>query len=70
MQNFLYHMFFPCRFCMGVVYAICFACLLVKAVDNWRSSDSVYDKKKYKRLSSSLSLVLMAIAIILMQVRI
>lgn len=56
------------RFCMGVVYAICFACLLVKAVDNWRTGDTNYDKKRYKRLSSSLCLVLIAVAIILMQV--
>jgi hypothetical protein len=39
------------RFLMGVVYAIVFAALLVKAVDNWRFSDVEYSVRKYSGLT-------------------
>jgi hypothetical protein len=41
---------------MGVVYAIVFAALLVKAIDNWRFSDVEYSVRKYSGLTSTCSL--------------
>lgn len=61
------------QFCLGVVYAIVFAALLVKAVDNWRIVESVeYDNKqlineKYKGLTNKIVLLLMAIGIVCVQ---
>ncbi|XP_069135753.1 LOW QUALITY PROTEIN: uncharacterized protein [Argopecten irradians] len=52
------------RFMMGVVYAIVFAALLVKALDNWRYSDMQYSHRKYKGLTSACSLFLVALGIV------
>ncbi|XP_060080414.1 uncharacterized protein LOC132559805 [Ylistrum balloti] len=52
------------RFMMGVVYAIVFAALLVKALDNWRYSDMEYSVRKYKGLTSACSLFLVALGIV------
>ncbi|XP_033749036.1 uncharacterized protein LOC117333723 [Pecten maximus] len=52
------------RFMMGVVYAIVFAALLVKALDNWRYSDMEYSRRKYKGLTSACSLFLVALGIV------
>lgn len=55
------------EFVMGVVYAIAFAPLLVKAVDNWRFKDAEYTTKQYRGLTSPFALVLIAIGIVLIQ---
>lgn len=58
------------RFVMGVVYAICFAALLVKAVDNWRYTwhDYSIGKRKYKGLASACSLLLVALTLVAIQI--
>ncbi|KAL3856573.1 hypothetical protein ACJMK2_011308 [Sinanodonta woodiana] len=56
------------RFCMGVVYAIAFAALFIKAVDNFRFSETEYSIRQYKGLTSSFSLFVMALGIILIEV--
>ncbi|KAK7481552.1 hypothetical protein BaRGS_00027201, partial [Batillaria attramentaria] len=55
------------RFVMGVVYAIVFAALLVKAVDNWRFAESEYGNHQYRGLTSSVTLFLIAFGIVLVQ---
>ncbi|XP_067683891.1 uncharacterized protein [Haliotis asinina] len=56
------------RFCMGVIYMIVFAALLVKAVDNWRYGDLSWEnQKKYRGLTSACSLFLIAVGIVLVQ---
>ncbi|XP_053375883.1 uncharacterized protein LOC123533310 [Mercenaria mercenaria] len=55
------------KFLMGVVYAVVFAPLFVKAVDNWRFKDSEYSPKRYLGLTNPCSLVLIALGIILVQ---
>lgn len=55
------------EFVMGVVYAIAFAPLLVKSVDNWRFKDAEYTTKQYRGLTSPFALVLIAIGIVLIQ---
>lgn len=55
------------RFCMGVVYSIVFAALLVKAVDNWRFAASEYGNHQYRGLTNCCSLFLIAIGIVLVQ---
>ncbi|XP_029653751.1 metabotropic glutamate receptor 3-like, partial [Octopus sinensis] len=56
------------RFTTAVVYAICFACLCVKSVDNWRYSSNEIDSHDYRRLSSSLALGIVTLLIVLVQV--
>ena len=55
------------RFLMGVVYAIVFAALLVKAIDNWRFSDVEYSVRKYSGLTSTCSLFMSALFIVCVQ---
>ena len=56
------------EFVLGVVYAIVFAALLVKAVDNWRFTDAEDSFiRKYKGLTSACSLFLVAIGIVCIQ---
>lgn len=55
------------QFLMGVVYAVVFAPLFVKAVDNWRFKDSEYSSKRYLGLTNPCALVLIALGIILVQ---
>lgn len=56
------------RFVMGIVYAICFAALLVKAADNWRYGEFDVAPKKYKGLTSAVGLLLIALFLIFIQV--
>lgn len=57
------------RFGLGMVYAICMAAMLVKAIDNWRKKDAQYEKAKcYKGLTSSCGLLMATLGIILVQV--
>lgn len=56
------------RFCMGVIYMIVFAALLVKAVDNWRYGELSWEnQKKYRGLTSACSLFMIALGIVLVQ---
>lgn len=55
------------RFLMGVVYAIVFAALLVKAVDNWRFAESEYGNHQYRGLTNAVTLFLIALGIVLIQ---
>ncbi|KAK3084836.1 hypothetical protein FSP39_019949 [Pinctada imbricata] len=56
------------EFVLGTVYAIVFAALLVKAVDNWRFTD-LEDSfvRKYKGLTSACSLFMVALGIVCIQ---
>ncbi|XP_064612204.1 uncharacterized protein LOC135476193 isoform X2 [Liolophura sinensis] len=56
------------RFVMGIVYAICFAALLVKAADNWRYGEFDTAPKKYKGITSAIGLLLIALFLIFIQV--
>lgn len=56
------------RALMGVVYAIVFAALLIKSIDNWRFSTSEYSLQKYTGITSSCSLFLIALGIVAVQV--
>ncbi|XP_062583819.1 metabotropic glutamate receptor 3-like [Saccostrea cucullata] len=61
------------QFCMGVVYAIVFAALLVKAVDNWRFGENVdyfnqqQINEKYKGITGTGVLLLIALGIVCVQ---
>lgn len=57
------------RFLMGVVYMIAFAPLLIKAIDNWRFSQTEYVEGdgRYSGISSACSLFLVACGIVLVQ---
>eukprot|EP00106_Octopus_bimaculoides_P013986 XP_014781428.1 PREDICTED: uncharacterized protein LOC106877137 [Octopus bimaculoides] len=56
------------RFTMAVVYVLCFACLCVKSVDNWRYRSNEIDNHDYRRLSSSLALGIVTLLIVLVQI--
>ncbi|KAK6190589.1 hypothetical protein SNE40_002421 [Patella caerulea] len=56
------------RLAMGIVYAIVFGPLLVKAVDNWFRKHEDFEVSQYRGLTSTCALVLMALFIILIQV--
>lgn len=56
------------RFLMGVVYAIVFAALLVKSIDNWRFNDIEYSVRKYSGLTSACSLFTIAVGIVCVQI--
>ena len=56
------------EFVLGVVYAIVFAALLIKAVDNWRFKDTDLKTKQYYRgLSNPCLLIVLAFSIVLVQ---
>lgn len=55
------------RFMMGVVYAIVFAAMLVKTIDNWRFIGSDFDVRKYSGVTSTCSLFMCAIGILSIQ---
>ncbi|XP_041349145.1 uncharacterized protein LOC121368478 [Gigantopelta aegis] len=55
------------RLVMGIVYMIVFACLLVKAVDNWRYSDTEWEGKRYRGITSACALFLCAIGLVCIQ---
>lgn len=55
------------RFMMGVVYAIVFAAMLVKAIDNWRFNESDFDVRKYSGVTSTCSLFMCAIGVLSIQ---
>ena len=58
------------RFCLGLVYALVFACMLVKVLNTWRIGDA-WDEMNpptYKRLSHPCSLVAIVIGLTLVQV--
>ncbi|KAJ8312619.1 hypothetical protein KUTeg_009992 [Tegillarca granosa] len=55
------------RLMMGVVYAIVFAALLVKAIDNWRYSDYEYTVRKYKGITNSCTLLMISLGIVCVQ---
>ena len=58
------------RFCLGVVFALAFACMLVKVLNTWRIGDTFdeYDLPQYKRLSHPCSLFFIALGITMVQV--
>ncbi|GAB1608014.1 metabotropic glutamate receptor 3-like [Argonauta hians] len=56
------------RFVTTIVYAMCFACLCVKAVDNWRNRNNDNDSHDYHRLSSSTALAIITFVIVLVQI--
>ncbi|XP_052073189.1 uncharacterized protein LOC127711239 isoform X2 [Mytilus californianus] len=56
------------RFLMGVVYAIVYAALLVKSVDNWRFINIEYSVRKYSGLTSASSLFAIAIGLVCVQI--
>lgn len=56
------------RICLGIVYAIVFAPLLIKAIDNWRFSDYDYGNHPHKGLTGACSLFLVALGIVCIQV--
>ena len=55
------------EFVLGVVYAIVFAALFVKAVDNWRFKDSEYSTERYRGMSNPCTLISIAVGIVLVQ---
>lgn len=55
------------QFCLGVVYAIVFAALLVKAVDNWRVDHLDQEYDMYEGITSKLVLLLIALGIVCVQ---
>jgi G protein-coupled receptor family C group 5 protein B len=61
------------QFCLGVVYAIVFAALLVKAIDNWRFGENVeyFNQQqmndKYKGITNRGVLLLIAVGIVCVQ---
>ncbi|KAL3856574.1 hypothetical protein ACJMK2_011309 [Sinanodonta woodiana] len=56
------------RFLMGVVYSVIFSALFIKALDNWRFSGTEYSVQRYRGITSSYSLFLMAVGIICIEV--
>ncbi|KAL5016529.1 hypothetical protein ScPMuIL_006118 [Solemya velum] len=55
------------RIVLGIVYAIVFAPLLIKAIDNWRFSDYDYGNHPHKGLTGACSLFLVAFGIVCIQ---
>ncbi|XP_074641004.1 uncharacterized protein LOC141898799 [Tubulanus polymorphus] len=57
------------QFCLGVSYAICFASMLVKAMNTWRvDSYDDFSEASYKRFSKPTGLFLIALGIAFVQV--
>lgn len=58
------------RLCLGLVYAICFAAMLVKVLNTWRIGDELdidYSLPSYERLAHPCSLFLIAVFLSLVQ---
>lgn len=58
------------RFCLGVVYALIFSCMLVKVLNTWRIGDAwdEFNPPTYERLSHPCSLLAIVIGLTLVQV--
>ena len=58
------------RFGLSFVYAICFSCLLIKVMNNWRvgAYEEEFSHPTYERLSHPVSILFIAIFLILVQV--
>ena len=58
------------RFCLGVVFTLAFACMLVKVLNTWRIGDNFdeYELPEYKRLSHPCSLFFIALVLTMVKV--